>query len=196
MPRTSTNTEVGEAGTETAASDLAAKRRGRRNPKPAEHPVGEAPAQVHGETPPSVIANRTTVSGFGSGGPARPVGGVWMGEPLVLTTQPYAPGGQAVESPRYVIAECEANEHTIPPNCKTPVVRLLWRKGDRVRRDLYDAVMAEHAKRAEQGVADQPIPAALPEGVDQLPPDVVASPATVEGAAEQAALGGVTPPQP
>lgn len=196
MPRSSTNTEVAAASTETTASDLAAKRRGKRSTTPAEHPVGEAPAAVHGETPTNVIANRTTVSGFGSGGPARPVGGVWMGEPLVLTTQPYAPGGRAVESARYVIAECEANEHTIPPNCKTPVVRLLWRKGDRVRRDLYEAVMAEHARRVDAGIADQPIPAALPEGVDQLPADVVASPPEVQGAAEAAALGGVTPPQP
>lgn len=178
MPSKNASTEVPAASVEIPAStaDVAARRRNRKSAVPAEHPTGAPPAPVDGTTPVAVIASRTTVSGFVTGSPARPVGGVWMGEPLVLETMPGAVGGIAPENPRYVIAACDAEEHVVPPGCYTPVSRLLWRRGYRVRRDLYERVMAEHAARVAADIATVAPPAALPPGIDAPPADALVDP--------------------
>ena len=173
------------------AAELAAARRAARSTAPAPHPTGAAPAPVDGVAPVSVIASQTTVSGFGSGGPARPVGGVWAGRPLVLETSPNAVGGVIPDDPIYVVADCDAQIQTIPPNCVTPVSRTLWHRGMRVRRDLYEAVMAEHAERAAAGTAGEPFDAALPAESDVVPVDTLAAGVRVN-AVQPGATAGTT----
>lgn len=172
-PESGTSAQVGES-----ADGIAARRRHRKAAKPAEHPTGAAPQPVRGAEPVAVVASRTLVSSVsGASTPARPTGGVWLGEPLVLETQPHAVGGVAVESPLYVIADCDAEERVVPPNCRTATVRTLWRRGNRVRRDLYEAVMAAHAAKLAAGQdPSEAEPAGLPEGVDQLPAEVIRKP--------------------
>lgn len=170
-PESGTSTQVGDS-----AAGIAARRRNRKSARPAEHPTGAAPEPVNGTDPVAVVASRTLVSDVaGASTPARPTGGVWLGEPLVLETSPYAVGGVTVESPTYVVADCDASEQMVPPGCKTPVARILWRKGNRVRRDLYEAVMGAHAAKVAAGQDPAAAePAALPPGVDQLSDEVKA----------------------
>lgn len=177
MPRKTTSTEVATADTSDGgtASTLAARRRqARQAPDPAAVPAGGLPAPVGGEQPVGVIASRTLVSSFNTGGLGRPTGGIWTGKPLVLETHPSGFAGVIPESPDYVIAECDAQESVTPANCYTPVNRTLWHRGMRVRRDLYEAVMAAHRLRAEEGTALTAPPAEMPEGADALPPEVIA----------------------
>lgn len=42
----------------------------------------------------------------------------------------------------YVIAEQDAIESVVPRGCTTEVSRVLWHKGDRVRRDVHEAYWA------------------------------------------------------
>lgn len=178
MAKSTTSTEVATAAStdgDTAASIAARRRQSRRRPDPAAVPLGDAPAPVDGATPVSVIASRTLVSSFSTGGLGRPVGGVWLGKPLVVETHPTGFAGVVPEDPDYVIADCDAQESMTPPGCYTPVNRTLWNKGMRVRRDLYEKVMAEHAKRVATGEALTAPPAELPAGRDELPADVIAS---------------------
>lgn len=178
---TETSTETSTGTTEVAestASIAARRRQGRRVPttNPAAIPPGAAPAAVAGEAPVAVIASRTLVSSFHTGGPARPVGDMWNGKPLVLEVGSSGFAGVIPENSDYVIAECDAQESMTPPNCYTPVNRTLWIRGQRVRRDLYDAVMGAHAQRTADGTALSVDPAELPAGRDALPADVIATP--------------------
>lgn len=179
--------ETPETGTQVPESGTAALARNRRKTKAAPtSPVeiarpGEAPAAVAGQTPVAVIASRTLVSSFNEGGLGRPVGGVWVGKPLIVETAPIGIAGVAPGSNDYVVAVCDASEQVVPPGCVTPTSRLLWKAGMHVRRDLHDAVMAAHAQRAAEGTAGVAQDAALPEGVDGVPVDVL----TPEAAAAQ-----------
>lgn len=174
-----TSTDVPTASTEvpeSTASIAARRRQGRQTPTTdsAAVPTGAAPAPVGGEPPVSVIASRTLVSSFHTGGPARPVGGLWNGKPLVVEVGSAGFAGVVPHDPDYVVADCDAQESMVPPGCYTPVSRTLWVRGQRVRRDLYEAVMAAHAGRAADGTATVAPPAALPEGRDAVPADVIA----------------------
>lgn len=182
MARSTTRTEVAPAAStdgDTTASIAARRRQARRQPDPAAVPTGDAPAAVAGETPVGVIASRTLVSSFHTGGLGRPVGDTWTGKPLVVEVAPSGFAGVIPESPDYVIADCDAQESMTPHRCYTPVNRTLWRKGMRVRRDLYEAVMAAHAQRVADGTVRTAPPAQLPEGRDALPPEVIAGEALV-----------------
>lgn len=178
MAKSTTSTEVAPAavsdGDTTAA--LAARRRTSRRskPDPTAVPTGQPPAPVAGEAPVAVIASRTLVSSFSSGGLGRPIGGVWTGKPLVIEVAPSGFSGVIPHDPDYVVADCDAQESMVPWRCYTPVNRTLWRRGMRVRKDLYDAVMAAHRERAEAGEAHTAPPAELPAGADALPADVIA----------------------
>lgn len=177
MAKPSTSTEVAAAATtdgDTTATLAARRRQARKRPDPAAVPTGEAPAPVGGEQPVAVIASRTLVAAHSSGGLGRPVGGVWTGKPLVLETSPSGFAGVIPEDPEYVIADCDAQETMIPPNCRTPVNRTLWHRGMRVRRDLYEAVMAAHRERAATGQALTAPAAEMPAGADAVPADVIA----------------------
>jgi len=159
---------------ESSAAAIAARRRRGRVAATAEAPPGSEPAPVDGQTPVTVIASRTLVASIsvGEGGLARPVGGVWLGEPLVLPTAPSRYQGVLPHNPRYVIAECDAEETMIPPGCRTATARVLWTRGQLVRRDLYEAVLAAHAAKPDPTAAE---PAALPPGITDPPPDALAA---------------------
>lgn len=155
------------------AQDLAAKRRAGLDTTPAEHPPGE-PADSG--MPGSVIVSRQMLDeAQGNGSPARPVGPAWAGRPVVLQNQPSAPGGRLPQGSLYVIAEFGASSSTIMPGTSTPVTRKEWSPGNLVRRDVYEAVVAEHRTRIAEGRDAEPYDAQLPAGRGQLPPDVVAT---------------------
>lgn len=164
--------------TDTAAS-VAARRRKAKSPTTGPAQPGAVPAATPGSGG-VVLASRTLVSAHGAGGPARPVGGVWTGRPLVLETVPGAPSavaGVIVDDPAYVVATCDAHESYVPPGCYTAVSKILWSAGNRVRKDLYDAVLAEHAARVAAGTATDPHPVALPPGIEAPPADTITAPA-------------------
>ena len=183
MPKTTTTTEVPAAATgdgDTTAT-LAARRRQTRRPTRTDAvPTGDAPAPVDGQDTVAVIASRTLVSSFTSGSPVRPTGGVWLGKPLVLETHPSGFAGVIPEDPDYVVADCDAQESMTPPGCYTAINRTLWHRGMRVRRDLYEAVMAAHAQRAADGTALTAPPATLPDGAATVPADAIAGQAPGE----------------
>lgn len=191
---TSTSTQVSESSTEVegsapldesvpsatdpadeTAAAIAARRRAAIAPADQAPPAGPAPAAVGGRPPISVVASRTLVSQIAGHGPMRPAGGVWADRPLVIEVAPIGFNGVTPTDPEYVVAQCDAEESVVPPGCRTPTSRVLWQRGMQVRRDLYDAVLAEHERKAAQGRATAADPARLPEGRDAVPPQVVAS---------------------
>jgi len=133
------------------------------------------PAPVGGAVPTHVVASRALVAAhLGAGGPAYATGGVFADRPLILEPVPATAAALPVDDGNYAIAECDADEAMTPPGCYTPVSRLLWRRGYRVRRDLYEAVLAAHAAGVVTGTETAAAPAALPPGVDQVPATMVA----------------------
>lgn len=158
---------------------LAARRRGKKAQTGPPAPVpGGTPAAVAGAVPHQVVASRTLVSAhLGAEGPPNATGGVFLsGRPLILEPQPTS----AVALPDdadYVIAECDAEESMVPSGCITPISRTLWFKGYRIRRDLYEAVLAAHAAAVADGRATDAAPAQMPEGRDAVPATVLANPA-------------------
>lgn len=44
---------------------------------------------------------------------------------------------EATLGEHYVLAEQDASEQITPPGCTTPIVRVLWHKGNHVRKDAY-----------------------------------------------------------
>lgn len=152
-----------------SATELAARRRATRNPTPTPMAAGALPAPVAATVPDRVVASRTLVAAHvGAGGPAAPTGGVFAGRPAILEPMP-ATAAVLPQDADYVTAACDAEESMVPPGCYTPVTRLLWHKGYRVRRDLYDAVLAEHARNTAVGAPTAAAPAALPPGVTDVP---------------------------
>lgn len=91
------------------------QRRGTRRRKP-EDPVVLTSTEL--AVPPSLVAATIT-------GPA--------------VAGPFA----AEELPGHVVADRDAEEVVYPPNTTVGVTRVLWRKGDRVRRDIHDAFWTE-----------------------------------------------------
>ncbi|MBA2695557.1 MAG: hypothetical protein H0U62_06855 [Actinobacteria bacterium] len=152
-----------------SATELAARRRATRNPTPTPMAAGASPAPVAATVPNRVVASRTLVAAHvGAGGPAAPTGGVFAGRPAILEPMP-ATAAALPQDADYVTAACDAEESMVPPGCYTPVTRLLWHKGYRVRRDLYDAVLAEHALNTAAGAPTTAAPAGLPPGVTDVP---------------------------
>lgn len=152
------------------AAALAARRRSERGgtppPMPGERPAGE------GDGGGEIIVSRTLMGGFTQGSPVRPTGGVWAGKPIVLENSPHAPTGVG-ETSDYVVAAVSATESMVMPGCRTPVSRIAWHAGMRVRRDVYEAAIAEHERRVAEGNAGEPVPAQLPEGVSAVPASAV-----------------------
>ena len=153
-----------------SATELAARRRATRNPTPVTTmPAGAPPAPVATGVPDRVVASRALVAAhLGAGGPAALAGGVFAGRPAILEPMP-ATAAVLPQDADYVTAACDAEEAMVPPGCYTPVTRLLWHKGYRIRRDLYDAVLAEHARNTAAGAPTTAAPAALPPGVTDVP---------------------------
>jgi hypothetical protein len=48
----------------------------------------------------------------------------------------------------YVVAEFDGTEQHTPWGCRTPISRVLWNKGQHVRRDVYATYLAEHPELA------------------------------------------------
>lgn len=46
----------------------------------------------------------------------------------------------------YVIAEFDATETIYPPGCTTPISRVLWHKGNQVRRDAYELFLEKSGR--------------------------------------------------
>ena len=46
----------------------------------------------------------------------------------------------------YVTAEFDATETIYPPRCTTPISRVLWHKGNQVRRDAYELYLETHGR--------------------------------------------------
>jgi len=152
-----------------SATELAARRRATRNPTPTPMAAGALPAPVAATVPNRVVASRALVAAHvGAGGPAAPTGGVFAGRPAILEPMP-ATAAALPQDADYVTAACDAEESMVPPGCYTPVTRLLWQRGYRIRRDLYDAVLAEHARNTAAGAPTAAAPAALPPGVTDVP---------------------------
>lgn len=168
-----------------AIAAVAAKRRGRKS-APQRAGIAEpgaAPMAVQGVVPNHVVASRTLVSAhLGASGPPNMTGGIFAPErPLILEARPT--GVLALpqdDADGYVVADCDASESYVPAGCYTPISRILWFKGYRIRADLYKAVMDEHAARTATGDALAAPPAELPLGRDQLPPEVIAANAEPE----------------
>lgn len=188
-----TDSVVADGATDTAA--LAARRRSGRKSGNRSMPAAAAqaepgtaapaPAADAPATPVTVIVDRTVVQGVEgtNRGPIVPVGGVWLGPPLVSEIAPAGAGGQVVPGGvDYVIADCNADEVLVPPGCITPVAKKLWTVGQRVRRDLYDAVMA-----AQPG--DTPVVVTPPGGP-------VADPAAAPDPVADAPVTGPAPAAP
>ena len=156
-----------------SATELAARRRATRNPTPTPMAAGASPAPVAATVPDRVVASRALVAAhLGAGGPAAPTGGVFAGRPAILEPMP-ATAAALPQDADYVTAACDAEESMVPPGCYTPVTRLLWQRGYRIRRDLYDAVLAEHARNTAAGAPTTAAPAALPPGITDVPPTML-----------------------
>lgn len=192
------STEISDGSTDTAAAGLAAKRRAARKttgrsmaaavaeaeqgtgaggipaaPDPAQ-PGAVAPAAP---TPVTLIADRSVVEGVAAArGGRAPVGGGWQTPPLVSEIGPVGAGLVVSGDFDYVVADCHADTVTVPPNATTPVSTQLWRAGQRVRRDLYDAVIAAQGP----GAAIVTTPAAEPVVADTATPPVVAPAVAVD----------------
>lgn len=68
-------------------------------------------------------------------------------DPRLITTLAVAETGGHVPASRmdaYVVAAFDATEQVRPPRCRTPVTRVLWSKGQHVRRDVYQAFLDAH----------------------------------------------------
>lgn len=68
-------------------------------------------------------------------------------DPRLVKTLAVAETGGHVPASRmsdYVVAAFDATEQVRPPRCLTPVTRVLWSKGQHVRRDVYQTFLDAH----------------------------------------------------
>lgn len=181
-----------ETSTEKAAALVAARRRTRKSgaeppPLPAT-PVLDAPvaADAPAEAPPAYRPGQpvlvsaalhaefaahvsTGITGARINAGDLMYGGGAAAQALV---QPQSTAyGTTPGDENYVVAEFDAEESMVPPGCKTPVSRLLWQKGWKVRKDFYAAV-AQRRSVADQEAA-RVSPAKLPAGGNQPPAGLI-----------------------
>jgi len=66
---------------------------------------------------------------------------------------------EALLGKHYVTAEFGATETILPPGCTTPISRVLWHKGNQVRRDAYELYLEKHGHpdrpKGDQGVVEK-----------------------------------------
>lgn len=53
---------------------------------------------------------------------------------------------EAALGKHYVVAEFDATETIYPPGCTTPISRVLWHKGNQVRRDAYALFLERYGR--------------------------------------------------
>jgi hypothetical protein len=173
-------TNSGDAAVEQARAVAAQRRRrksGQEPPPLTTPPAGvlDKPVDPSGPPPPPgrpVLVASALVAEFAAqtynGLTAAWMPGLQPGyQPLVQpTSNAY---GVMPHAQHYVTAEFDADESMVPPGARQPVSRLLWLRGWRVRKDLYDAVCARRSEADQE--AARLAPAKLPEGADALPPD-------------------------
>lgn len=62
--------------------------------------------------------------------------------PLVLESSGFI--SEATRNQHYVVSPFDAGESIVPQNCKTAISRTLWRKGNHVRRDAFEAYVEKY----------------------------------------------------
>lgn len=183
-----------ENSTEKAAAAVAARRRARKSgdtppslpsaPGGVESPIAPDVAPVVTAPGTSVLVASSLVSEYA----AQVYTGI-TGARIGAQNVSYGAGQQPLVQPQsnvygtnphednYVVAEFDAMESMVPPGCKTPVSRLLWRAGWRVRKDFYTDVTARRSPADQE--AARLSPAKMPVGVDAPPPELTVAAAAI-----------------
>lgn len=74
------------------------------------------------------------------------------GRLVVVETGGHVPAANLVGD--YVVAEFDASEQHTPRGCRTPISRVLWSRGQHVRRDVYNTYLAQHPELAPADAAE------------------------------------------
>lgn len=152
-----------------ATAALAARRRGRKSGRrtaPPPVPAPQAPEAAPGEEPPTQIkVSRSALADY----LLRTDGYREFGRPAGVYEPVLSPGKTVPLRGDYVTADFDAWEELIPLRAKTPVTRLLFRRGWFVRRDVYDEIV----RQRREGASSQPVE--LPTA-DEVPPPLSTGP--------------------